>query len=104
MMYHFSGSMFFFLSLAWGSACETKKEKKCFWNKNSFSEKRRLRMNKKASCTFPDKLCMNTKFRAAVFFSNVRDNRMSAFTGRFHNFFCDPDAMVLVHLKLIFGL
>lgn len=34
----------------------------------------------------------------------LRDNRMSTFTGRFHNFFCDPVAMGLAHLKLIFGL
>jgi len=32
------------------------------------------------------------------------DNGMSASTGRFHNFVCDPDAMVLAHLEIIFGL
>lgn len=36
--------------------------------------------------------------------SVVCNNRLSAFTGSFQNFFCDPDAVGFAHLNLIFGL
>lgn len=69
MYHHLSGSIcgvFFFYPLARGSACETKKEKNYVGNKNSCSEKGRLRVNKKGSCTFPDKLRVKTTLSVAV--------------------------------------